>query len=613
MSTWKWIAAAGTALVLLGAGAVWWFWPWTPPCDLSSYADPTRGAVPAAADPSGPAVVGVTYLDQGWSPRDSLTFYTTTQGSRLLPYSWFLALEQADNDRPFRDPAHVQKLRYLPQKVTPCNPDALPVGFVRDPRRGDEPNGRDWLGFTCAACHTAELHYEGVAYRIDGGPTAGDMGTLLTELTRALKATHDDPAKFERFAAKVVKSGTPDADRESLRRNLAEQVQARTAYDAMNATDHPYGYARLDAFGRILNAVLVEGVGAADPGQRKPPDAPVSYPFLWDTPQHPFVQWNGVAQNKVAGSAALGALSRNVGEVLGVFGTVDTTELKPGYQSSVQIPNLRALETLLRGLHSPAWPAAFPPIDAVKRDAGKKLFKDYCLKCHVPIEDPANPDREVLAFKTALSEVRTDPRMATNFANRKGKTGRLEGRRKLVVNVPFPSNPKLEGEESGDTILLHTVVGTILNGPFNDTTDADKEAQLSALRARTATASVFGTAAFAAKPNPMLVYKARPLNGAWATAPFLHNGSVPNLYELLLPAEQRSKTFTVGSRQFDPVRVGYRTAPFDGGFVFDAARPGTSNAGHEYGTGKPKSAGGDDLPALTEEQRWQLVEYLKSL
>ena len=68
------------------------------------------------------------------------------------------------------------------------------------------------------------------------------------------------------------------------------------------------------------------------------------------------------------------------------------------------------------------------------------------------------------------------------------------------------------------------------------------------------------------KSNPLIdqdlpqapeTYKARPLNGIWATAPFLHNGSVPNLKEILLPADQRSKTFFLGTREYDPATVGY--------------------------------------------------------
>ena len=56
-------------------------------------------------------------------------------------------------------------------------------------------------------------------------------------------------------------------------------------------------------------------------------------------------------------------------------------------------------------------------------------------------------------------------------------------------------------------------------------------------------------------------YKGRPLDGIWATAPYLHNGSVANLDDLLKPAAQRASSFTVGNRSFDPVH---------GGFVTDA-------------------------------------------
>ena len=56
-------------------------------------------------------------------------------------------------------------------------------------------------------------------------------------------------------------------------------------------------------------------------------------------------------------------------------------------------------------------------------------------------------------------------------------------------------------------------------------------------------------------PQVLAQYKARPLQGAWATAPFLHNGSVPNLYELLSPVTERSKRFFLGRREYDPVKV----------------------------------------------------------
>src|SRR5260370_17068936 len=60
--------------------------------------------------------------------------------------------------------------------------------------------------------------------------------------------------------------------------------------------------------------------------------------------------------------------------------------------------------------------------------------------------------------------------------------------------------------------------------------------------------------------SDILAYKGRPLTGIWATPPYLHNGSVPTLYDLLLPPEDRPKSFYLGSREFDPAKVGYVTA-----------------------------------------------------
>jgi len=85
------------------------------------------------------------------------------------------------------------------------------------------------------------------------------------------------------------------------------------------------------------------------------------------------------------------------------------------------------------------------------------------------------------------------------------------------------------------------------------------------------------------------------------------------LYDLLLPAkaapndkpgmEYRPAKFQVGSRELDVKKVGFRHGEKDyDGFLFDTSLPANSNAGHEYGT-----------RTMTEEDRWDLIEYLKSL
>jgi hypothetical protein len=97
---------------------------------------------------------------------------------------------------------------------------------------------------------------------------------------------------------------------------------------------------------------------------------------------------------------------------------------------------------------------------------------------------------------------------------------------------------------------------------------------------------------------------AQALDGAWARAPYLHNGSVPSLSDLLRAPADRPKTFRVGYDVYDPARVGFVA---DGpeadaaGRLFDTAQPGNGNAGHLYGT---------DLP---DADKRALLEYLKTL
>ncbi|CAL95211.1 hypothetical protein [Azoarcus olearius] len=104
-------------------------------------------------------------------------------------------------------------------------------------------------------------------------------------------------------------------------------------------------------------------------------------------------------------------------------------------------------------------------------------------------------------------------------------------------------------------------------------------------------------------------YANMPLDGLWLRAPYLHNGSVPTLRDLLEPAFARPATFIRGSDVFDPMRVGFLAeppppAPGDPPlFRFDTRVPGNGNQGHEgeaYGTA---------LPAADKDA---LVEYLKT-
>ncbi|MFP5287838.1 MAG: cytochrome c [Thermoanaerobaculia bacterium] len=98
-------------------------------------------------------------------------------------------------------------------------------------------------------------------------------------------------------------------------------------------------------------------------------------------------------------------------------------------------------------------------------------------------------------------------------------------------------------------------------------------------------------------------YANSPLDGIWLRAPYLHNGSVPNLRELLEPAEKRSKVFWTGYDVYDYDNVGFVTRGPEAeaeGWRYDTTLPANGNQGHEYGT------------KLSADEKDALLEYLKT-
>jgi mono/diheme cytochrome c family protein len=130
-------------------------------------------------------------------------------------------------------------------------------------------------------------------------------------------------------------------------------------------------------------------------------------------------------------------------------------------------------------------------------------------------------------------------------------------------------------------------------------------------------------------PQQVAGYKPRPLAGVWATPPFLHNGSVPSIDQLLSPPESRDTRFLLGSRQYDPEHLGYLVVRADDasgeerGFWFDTSREGNGNGGHAFSADPELWArhqvapdeyplpSGVIGPLLSQHQRMALLEYLK--
>lgn len=509
----------------------------------------------------------VTYPEQGALWNDAALrqrYWFADQGSKIMPLSWFMKLKRADGNGAFAQ--GLDRYGFVPYDFEPpsklagdLNPSGLPIGFAVHLEGGEK-----WVGLTCAACHATRINFGNQALIVEGAPSMLNFDAFFGDMVDALRASNNSPTDL-------------GADSEKHRK----LVDLLTARRAMNFSPIPAGFARVDAFTQIFNQIAVSALGNA-PYTSGVPNAPASYPFLWDIAQHEFLQWNGSAPN--LGVGGTGSKLRNVGEVLGVFGevTVPNPPSEMKYASSVNLQNLIAIEDWLEKLLPPQWPSAFPAPTAADVDGGKAVYERECVQCHSVL------NRGELKYPTPIhmtpvDQVQTDRTLIDNFRLRKAKTMQLEGKRiRVDIHHPFE---KFGNEALVNQLGAHVTIGALNNLQPSSVTQDVKDA-LKAFGDGTANTSA---------------YKARPLDGIWATAPYLHNGSVPSLSELLKPARNRLREFCVGAFEYDPVNVGYTTECVGHSAKFDTTRIGNSNEGHEYGT------------HLSVTEKSQLLNYLKTL
>ena len=566
---------------------------------------------------------------QGWTETQRAAWYGADQGSRLMPYAWFKALERTDAPGAFAAPEALARFRFLPRADQP-----LPVGFATDDQPDDglphsalrwyagQGAREAWVGLNCSACHTSELRFgDGPPLRIDGGPSLVDFQAFTADLDRAAVATRDDPARWNRFAAAVLGPRDTPGNRQRLRDAFGRYVDWQQTVIRLDATDQRYGYGRLDAVGRIFNKVAL--FTQAPTPIVNPPDAPVSYPFLWDIWRQDRLQWNGIAR-----SARLdlgnhrfldyGALGRNAGEVIGVFGDVDTTPRGKlaGFRSSLRADNLDRIEQQLRLLRAPRWPEALAPrpgspeaTQAATRLAhGQQLFADKCAGCHaIPA---ATLDRYNVTM-VPLSRPGAEPHRSVDGLQRlhlQRPLRRVGGRARGLSQGP----PAWAGGAHRDPARDHGEghacrqegAGPAAGGQHHHRRRAGRRPRWRrTFRTRPRAGSPPGSSA--ASPTRASCSPTRPARsmGCGRPRPTSTTARCRRLYDLLLPADRRPATFLVGTRQYDPVRVGYVTGPAAGNlFTVDTRLRGNSNAGHDYGSS-----------TMTDEDRWSLVEYLKIL
>ncbi|TXF90809.1 hypothetical protein FUA23_05050 [Neolewinella aurantiaca] len=570
-----------------------------------------------------------TRFDQGWDWNTSNAFWFTSQGAEVLPYTWFTWLEQPNNQKLFRNTEHMEMLGYLPALASRHNPAGLPIGFAIT---RSESMKEAYVGFTCAACHTNMIEHDGEKFIIDGAPTLANFVLLYDRLVGALEVTYKDDMKFERFSNRVLGRRHSKEEAEELREELLAAAKGAALRKDVNALPEHYpedftSWGRLDAFTNIMNAGTAFALNKLD--NKNYPVAPVSYPFLWGTHQSDFVQWNGGASNI---PRSVGPMVRNAGEVVGVFGGLTIKE-KPNnkkgfdYFGTLDFQGLGRVEGFVKSLKAPQWDdpeSNLPAVDPERVARGEILYRDNCIECHKVVPKDMQY-KNYKADMVPLADVGTDPMTAWAAENYMASSGILKGSKAMI----------LKGDVMGDTVQAITipvngVAGLVLRSPTKVMEGIGitrkmggrglrrdikrlNQRQDSLVEANTLEAGHQKWENIQNTETKLIVdsleYKARPLNGIWATAPYLHNGSVPNLWELLKAPKDRVKSFWVGSRVFDPRKVGFVSNRGKNEFKVyrevDGKKTmmlGNSNLGHDY-------AGGQ----YTDEQKWDLIEYMKTL
>lgn len=531
--------------------------------------------------------------------------------------------------------------------------------------------------------------------------TDAKVGSFLVEVLGSLAATTTNPLKFNRFSNRVLGENATVSNKLRLWWALAG-VTLDGIQRASSGSFQPHlyptqeGYGRTDAIARISNVVFGDHMSSDNYRTAR---GPASYPYMWDIWKFDWEQYGAFVAQPMARNIgeALGTGAEY--KLVDRYGRpVPQSER---YRTTFSLENGQRIETALQTLKPPPWPEdLLGHVNLEKAAQGKKLFVQHCQPCHGPKVagpevvrqvapgrlNPPLPLWQILSHP--LAEMGTDPEAAQDLATfrldatptglelsevqrlltreRNEQLKRAEAlvaefqaqRAQLSTRTNDPGaqqqigdldNKKLpEARTAVENIKQQTVslqkldlrsisigeglniLGMVIRERYYQENHYSEEAQ-----------ACFNGLGMLDIPAANLGYKSRPLEGVWATPPFLHNGSVPTIYHLLSPAQDRPAYFYLGSREYDPVRLGYLTPvardpaappstskladptiqPREGEFRFDTKLRGNSNRGHEFNDGyvpwdpnKPPEAqyqNGLIGPRLREDEKMALIEYLK--
>jgi hypothetical protein len=583
----------------------------------------------------------------GLTPAQKESFYHRSQGSEILPWIVLTAVDVADpnSSRPFVE--NLERYGLLPD---PGRDDGLPVGL--SVTENPFTFGMDFVGITCAACHVGELRNGNSSVRVDGAPNMFNMQLFYSEAVDALMATTTDREKLWRalkrlgrqdyarygLAAPFVRPATLvyyganvllHRDRLDARLELIAVIRkAKEQRDPVHPTS---GFGRLDAFDGTRNFLFTRlrkqdanGTFEVNAANMVKLDAAVKFPPLWSRkaqPPQPVAAYRTQPQQfpQVWGFKDFDwvewtintdtVMERNVTETLGAGATVvlDPARTASMFESSIPVTNMHDLEWLAYYMDPPKWPATFGAVKPDLAAEGGRVFQSRCAGCH-EYGDDSRSKTGLLQLRGMRPEaVGSDQAVALKISCPVPDTGALSIPPRQFSAADAQLLKDCAGVKPGVAFSAASFATTVQAAVDRIKQKAYAAAGIDAAQQRVMEdldrrGKVTWRDTLLDTQSPYGPYAARPLHGIWAAAPYLHNGSVPTLYDLLLPPDQRPMAFALGSRDYDPVKLGFvvTTSCSTQDCLVDTTREGDGNSGHLWGTD------------LADRDRSALLEFLKT-
>jgi mono/diheme cytochrome c family protein len=405
--------------------------------------------------------------------------------------------------------------------------------------------GFDRVAINCAFCHTGRVRKAGetVPRIYPGGP-----GNAIDPLAyqRFLFACASDPRfTADNVLTEIAQVATlPYLDRLLYRLVLVPQTRRALLETkegfAWTDTRVDWGRGRIDPFNPIKLGILKPGLY----GDR--PLAEIDDKTVGNSDMQPI--WN--MRPRVERKMALhwDGLNDDITEV------VLSSALGDGASSKkLPIAPLKRLEEDLINLPSPRFEELYP-VDHALAAAGEPIYRQHCARCHAMDGEKTG---QVLPLTDEAWSEGVDP---------------------AAPRPRFTDNHRA---------FMWTPEAAKAYNAYADGRDWDFKAFRSSLTL-----------------SPSGGYVNVPLDGLWARAPYLHNGSVPYLAEVLEPPEKRTPFFYRGLDLYDEKRMGFVSEGDEAqrmGTPFDTTKEGNGNQGHFWGI------------QLAPQEKKALLEYLKTL